>query len=100
MNRIVLLLIGLILFGSCQRSNTEIVSARQWKAKSKPLLGDVMVFSQKNNRLYVSNDTIYKDGKPAALVISTTYDIDHYVLTLHSIDHKQTGTYIDNGRAE
>jgi hypothetical protein len=101
MKNIILFFLLIATVTSCQHSNTDIVAARRWKAASKPLLGDWLTFSEnKNGRLFISNDTIYKNGQPTALVISTEYNIDHYVLTIHSIDHKQTGTYIDKGRAE
>jgi len=89
------------LLSACQHSNSEIVAARQWKADSGYNIGDMITFSDdKADGLFISNDTIYEDGEPEALVASTTYNTDHYVMVLHSIDHKLTGRYIDKGRAE
>lgn len=99
MKRVVFFIFGIILFSSCQKSTSEIVTARQWKGG--PLLGDWITFSEdKNDGLYVSNDTIYKNRKPKALITSVTYKIDHYVMEVSSLDGMQKGTYFDKGRTE
>jgi len=99
--KIITCLSAILLLIGCQQTNEDIVSVRKWKASDGYNLGDMITFSgNKTGGLYISNDTIYRDGRPEALVVSTEYNIDHYVLTLHSIDHKQTGKYIDKGRAE
>ncbi|PZR19405.1 MAG: hypothetical protein DI539_14120 [Flavobacterium psychrophilum] len=99
MYKTVFLLITLMFIISCQNSNSEIVKDRQWKGG--PLLGDWITFSEnKNEGLYVSNDTIYKNGKPEAIITSVTYEIDHYVMNISSLDGKQKGTYFDKGRTE
>ena len=92
--------IALLLIG-CRQTNEDIVSVRKWKASDGYTVGDIITFSDnKSEGIYISNDTIYKDGQPKAVVTSTTYNVDHYVMVMHSLDHKQTGTYIDKGRAE
>jgi len=101
MRNIILFFLLAVTAVGCQHSNSDIVAARRWKATGGFNLGDMITFSdEKGDGLYISNDTVYKDGEPEALIASTTYETDHYVLTLHSLDHKQTGTYIDKGRAE
>lgn len=75
MSKIVLILITLILFCSCQKTNSKIVAERQWKAGSLPFLGDWLKFSEnKKGRLFISNDTIYKSGKAAAIIDSLDYE--------------------------
>lgn len=91
-------LFAILFFGSCQKPNDEIITARQWKGG--PLLGDWLIFSEdKNAGLYISNDTIYKDGAPKGLVKSVTYETDHYVMNVSSLDGKQKATYFDKGSA-
>lgn len=99
MNKVVFVLIGLLLLDSCQKSNSEIVAGRQWKGG--PLLGDWLVFSDtKNDGFYVSNDTIYKYGNAEAIITSVTYNVDHYVMDVSSLDGKENATYFDKGHAE
>lgn len=100
MKAIAILIIAL-LFAGCRQSNSEIASSRQWKADTNNLIGDFIIFSKdKNKGLYVENDTIYSDGKPKALLISTSYYVDHYVMIVNSIDHKTSARYVDKGRAK
>jgi hypothetical protein len=99
MKRFVFFILGIILFSSCQKSTSEIVTARQWKGG--PLLGDWITFSdKKDGRYYVSNDTIYKNGKPEAIITSVAYKVDHYVMEVSSLDERKRGTYFDKGRTE
>lgn len=99
MYKIIFVSVVLMFLSSCQNSNSEIVKDRQWKGGS--LLGDWLKFSDdKNDGLYVNNDTIYKNGKPEAIIISVTYKVDHYVLNVSSLDGKQKGTYFDKGQTE
>lgn len=98
MHKIILTLMVLMFLSSCQKSNDEIITARQWKGG--PLLGDLVTFSEdKNAKLYISNDTIYNNAKPQAIVNSITYEVDHYVMKVISLDGKQKATYFDKGSA-
>lgn len=99
--RVLLFLLLAALFSGCQKSDSEIVAARQWKYGEGYRIGDWIEFSEdKNKGLFVSNDTIYKNGTPEAVIDALDYNFDHYVLTIHSLDNKQSGTYIDKGSAE
>lgn len=101
MYKILLALIGLVLFSSCQKSDAEIITARQWKYGDGYSIGDWIEFSEnKNGNLFVSNDTIYKNGKPEAFVDALDYEFDHYVLTVRSLENNQSGNYFDKGSAE
>jgi len=101
MRKITLIFIVALIVVNCQQSNSEIAGDRVWKAGEGNLLGDFITFSQdKEKGLYVDNDTIYLDGKPKALLISTSYNVDHYIMKVNSIDHKQSSTYYDKGRAK
>lgn len=101
MSRMFLAVVVIGLFSGCQKSDSEIVAARQWKVESNPLLGDWIKFSEdKNKGLFVSNDTIYKNGTPEAVIDSLDYLFDHYVLTIYSLETKQSAKYIDKGSAE
>jgi len=101
MKKMVLFFILAVTAAGCQQSDSEIVADRQWKADSNNLLGDFVTFSKvKDSGLYISNDTIYYDGMPKALLISTSYNVDHYIMTVNSMDHKTAATYVDKGRAK
>lgn len=56
--------------------------------------------NDKNTGLFVNNDTIYFDGQPKALLIATSYNVDHYIMTVNSIDNKTSATYVDKGQAK
>jgi len=78
-------------------SDSEIVVQHHWKyTHGSHRLGDWVVFSkEKNTGLFLSNDTIYRDGEPVALLTSLVHLVDHYKMEVTSLRSGRSGYYTE-----
>ncbi|AWH86195.1 hypothetical protein HYN59_14230 [Flavobacterium album] len=93
-------LISLIIV-SC-KSDAEIAASYQWKWGEGFRVGDWIQFSDKmeDSGYYLDTDTIYKNSLPIALMQSTSFHYDCYIMIITSLDGKEKGIYFEKGDAK
>ena len=86
---------GLLCMVSCSKTNEEIITSHKWKHGSGyPVAGDWIDLS---NGTVFSNDTIYKNNNPVAVVDSISTYYNEYRLYLKSLSDNKSGTYAEKG---
>lgn len=94
MKKLCTLVIALCLF-SCSETNEKIVTSHQWKYGEGYRIGDWLEFS---SSVYTySNDTIFKNGKPAASTAEIKTHYGKYRLHIKSLHGNEIGLYFEKG---
>lgn len=87
---------SLVLLFSCAKTNKEIVTSHMWKpGGGYPVAGNWLDFSL--GTVSFSNDTVYNDANPVAVVDSITTYYGEYRLHLKSLSGNNSGTYVEKG---
>jgi hypothetical protein len=93
----IVIVTGLLLLASCSKTNTEIITAHQWKhGGGYPVAGDWIDFSRE--AVIFSNDTLYNNNTPVAVTDSITTHYGEYHLHLKSLSGKGSGIYVEKGK--
>jgi len=85
-------------FYNC-KGKDEIVVSHKLKYGEGYHIGDFPRFKDTLSKegYYYTNDTIYKEGTPVALVEKTEYYVDHYLLYITSLSKGEKGLYMEFG---